>query len=249
MGEILSYLPDEICRLLDEKDHAKLAANLVAVHSLVSRIAQDNGLLHETLPTEATEIKAKPLHLTGGDLKSRCSNTIYDPKLVKSVKDNPSDGHCFFYSALDQMGKTYADGQMSAADAKALRKALIDHEIDLLNRAKKAEGLKLSEHGLRFCNGMWSVPTCAGRVGVESVVNQLKEESFKGSAHAEVKHGAFLADLLKRPVVIVGEEVPNGKLTFDRDLENGKQLEGNPIVIYHTPHHFRAAELADAQKV
>lgn len=201
----------------------------------------------EKLPEGFTDLAPVKFKFIGGNLGERGGNTTIEPSMtgiVKSVKDNPAGGHCFFYSALEQIKE--CKYPLDECNAGELREKLANHGKDLVAKARAG---KLGEHALRLdMEGLWTVPTTKGRVNVGPAIEQLdKEADFeKGKAWAEFQQGAFLADLLKRPVTIVASSIPDGhKITFDRDLTNGKKLAGDPIVIYytHADRHFRAAEL------
>ena len=201
----------------------------------------------EKLPEGVTDLAPGKFKFIGGNLGERGGNTTIEPSMtgiVKSVKDNPAGGHCFFYSALEQIKE--CKYPLDECNAGELREKLANHGKDLVAKARAG---KLGEHALRLdMEGLWTVPTTKGRVNVGPAIEQLdKEADFeKGKAWSEFQQGAFLADLLKRPVTIVASSIPDGhKITFDRDLTNGKKLAGDPIVIYytHADRHFRAAEL------
>lgn len=201
----------------------------------------------EILPTGTTDLQPVKLLLDGGDDGIRGTSQSIESELkgiVKSVKDNPAGGHCFFYAVLDQMNCQHP---MSICNAFEMREKLVEHGASL---AEKAQLGKLDKQGLR-CDrdGLWTVPTSAGRVNVNLAMDQQAITEFKtGNDWAEFQQAAFVADMLKRPVTVISTAIRNDthRITFDRDLTNGKVYPGEEIVLYFTADdkHFRAAELA-----
>lgn len=173
-----------------------------------------------------------------GDLE--IVRTVLDRPQAK-LRENQGGGSCFFYSVIQQLnGSAYAD---SPKGALKLRGELIAHAQRRLAEMKQPEGLP----GLSLDEGDLYVETSFGRQPVTVGVKLVGQADFqKYGSYADVSHGAFLADMLKRPVTIVTAETQS-LITFDRDLGTNQPLTGEPIVIYYTRGqsgygHFRAVE-------
>lgn len=206
---------------------------------VVGAMKQNNAELRAQAEKKSPETAEKTSETKGTGTKIEPSMT----GVVKSVRENPAGGQCFFYSALQQIKD--CTNPLDAGNAAELRKKLAAHGKSL---AEQAEAGKISAEGLqKGTDGIWTVPTGAGRQNVNLAVDQCRKDGFgTGTEWTEFQQGAFLADMLKRPVTIVASSIPDGhKITYDCDLTNGKKLEGDPIVIYytHADRHFRAAEL------
>ena len=126
-----------------------------------------------------------------------------------------------------------------------MRQDFIAHSQQLLADL----GTDHAPQGLRRQEDSYVVDTGRGQEIVTDGVDLVRHPNFGAYAsNADVSHGAFLADFLKRPVKIITAEHGTA-VTFDRNLRTNEPLAGDPIVIYYNrgqsglAGHFRTVEV------
>ena len=160
-----------------------------------------------------------------------------------SLRENAGGGSCFFYSAIQQVNNpNYPD---TVEGANRMRQDFIAHSRQLLADL----GTDHAPQGLRRQEDSYVVDTGRGQEIVTDGVDLVWHPNFRAYAsNADVSHGAFLADFLKRPVKIITAEHGTA-VTFDRNLRTNEPLTGDPIVIYYNrgqsglAGHFRTVEV------
>lgn len=165
-----------------------------------------------------------------------------------TLRENAGGGSCFFYSAIQQVNNpNYPD---TVEGANRMRQDFIAHTQQLLADL----GTDHAPQGLRHQEDSYVVNTGRGEEIVTDGVDLVQDPNFGTYAsNADVSHGAFLADFLKRPVKIITAEHGTA-VTFDRNLRSNEPLTGDPIVIYYNRGqsglggHFRTVEVQQPQQ-
>jgi len=161
-----------------------------------------------------------------------------------TLTDNPGGGSCFFYAALQ--GKGFMPGETvkvdgyGTQDANQLRQQLIAYENEVLDKGvfNSCQGLKYSD-GHVFCKTDDNFSTENGQPVTEALLQAQKKEFANYKSDADIAHGAFLASMLRRPVVIIcdlaeSKSEPNA-MRFDYDVKTGQKLpDESPIVMYYS---------------
>lgn len=232
---LLRFMPDELLA-----HYARPDSDISQLRGILKGVAADSGLLVDAQYENRGVYQGPKSNLVfsknNPDMRQSAGNEtipeIFKGK-IKSVQDNPGAGHCFFYSALNCM-KDFGAIPNSEGQAKELRNKLIDHAATCTRNAR------LDSPGLRRNDAGWIVPTSRGPVNISQAEEQIRTH-FAGDLQADLTNGAFLADLLKRPVVILSTQIPSDShaYVFDCELTEGKKLTGEPVYILHTPGHFR----------
>ncbi len=252
-------------------------------HFRPSALVQSSYTAKPANPKESKMVK-DALFYTAGDIGAWKKGTFHfkvntETTNVK-IRENRGGGSCFFYSALQQMSNGKLESLLLPEDRKklnhnfsdnkecvnALRNAFIAHSKQIVSDLKAS--LQSSDTGTK-CNFIkegdfyrLKLPDFGdGKFAVEPDITEpmklIENKKFENySEDADVMHGAFLADFLKRPVTIImdiprhgGEVDKNARpetLTFNRSLTDNTKFEGDPIVIYYNRSsngntgHFRA---------
>ena len=166
-----------------------------------------------------------------------------------TLRENAGGGSCFFYSAIQQVNDpNYPD---TVEGANRMRQDFIAHSRQLLADVGTTDH---APRGLRHKDDSYLVDTGHGEMIVTDGADLVQDPNFNDYAsNADVSHGAFLADFLKRPVTIVTAEHGTA-VTFDRNLRTNEPLTGDPIVIYYNRGqsglggHFRTVEVQQPQQ-
>ena len=210
---------------------------------------------HELSHLSAMEASAKPATSAPSQQVPPQRPPVSNTELARTIlnapraelKDNAGGGSCFFYSAIQQINDPRYPETRLGADA--LRADLIRHMRDL----DRSFQTPTPPQGLRHIGDHYYVNTNRGEEIVTDGVNLARTAAFRDHAsNADVSHGAFLADLLQRPVTIITAEHESA-ITFDRDLRTNQPLQGEPIVIFYNRGqsgeggHFRTVEINPPQ--
>jgi len=251
---------DIVLRLADVQD---------AKHPNDSAESTDNALNPADFKTrEQAQPKMDPAENPSDYYCGSVTYSIGDNQIklkVSTVKDNPGHGDCFFYSILDGHNKV-AKSNISPVveNTDLLRQKLVNHIETLLvqskneNEENRPKGFTFKDGQCLVANGDDYTDVTSAfdeYLGTNSGVNPWADPSGSRSCFgdkigkryvwADNAQGAFLADMLKRPVVILNrkpKQVPS-VVCFDRSLTSAKPLAGDPIVIIFTGGHYEQATL------
>ncbi len=165
-----------------------------------------------------------------------------DPSTTIKIRENNGGGSCFFYSALQQMTNAEFEDKIPLKDrlhiggnyrdnnecVKALRKAFIAYSREIMNDIRRS-ALQSTTNGSESCiskvGDFYSLKmtgTVRGGKPVENFISDavdlIEDSGFERySVDADVMHGAFLADFLKRPVTIVSNIIRLGMKPGEQD--------------------------------
>jgi len=200
--------------------------------------------LHQTEGAETV-----PLYDDQGKAKSKetLCNELLKVKNARVI-ENVGNGHCFFYSAIAQLKDNELGGKvMKVAELRS----------QLARRVKTAKSLYETGNakGIVVRGGELYVKTSKGEVHVQEAYKAVTGENgdsfVNGNDNADVAHGAFLADMLKRPVIVIAADTGKSgatMTTFDCDLTTGEKFANTePVIMYYNrinnSGHFRAVEV------
>lgn len=172
------------------------------------------------------QVESRAKELLGGDWK---------------LTNNPGGGSCFFYAALQGNGfipgKVVGVRDYSEKAANDLRTRLVQYEQDTLQNHANLKGLRREQDSYLYQGDDGF--TQGNAIPVTEAVSQAKDSLFRSTPQdADLAHAAFLASMLKRPVVIIsdlaGSKTEPEAMRFEYDITTGTKLQGDPIVIYYS---------------
>lgn len=214
------------------------------------------------------EASRKYAELAANALTKATGKTVDSAKT--HVYENIGGGSCFFHSVLQLLAKCdptkYPVGNTEPS-ANRLRTKLIDHFKEVKANVEKGDALGLqvsysATNPKKVTNVLVKTSMSAALEGIkeyeatrldamhkviEGYELAMNPKFEKYETCADVTTGAFMADLLKRPVTVIMQNDAAGQnmtwQEFEYDLTSGQKLEGEPLVIYYTGNHFMAVSV------